>query len=230
MDELVKNGQMVVGDIVAIEDRRVRRRELSRARILTAALGIIDGDGLPACTMQRVATDLNVTPRALYRHVGNKEDLLRSVVEVVLSEMVLPDRTQPWIERVRQAGLELRRVLSAHPHAVLLCARRLSVFPAVIPVTDIVVDAFEEAGLPETEAIRFCHALFNYTLGFSLAKADYEIHAQYEPPLVDPLAGIDRSRVPHRPRKPISSSASSTTRNTRATSSMRLGLVFFLRD
>jgi Bacterial regulatory proteins, tetR family len=37
--------------------------------------------------MRRLAAELDVTPRALYRYLNDKEDLLQGIGDVVLSEL-----------------------------------------------------------------------------------------------------------------------------------------------
>jgi TetR/AcrR family transcriptional regulator, tetracycline repressor protein len=150
-----------------------RRRELTRRRVLAAALALIDQSGLDACSMHTLAKRLNVTAKALYRHVANKDDLLRSVADLVLSDIVLPDPAEPWPDQLREIGLELKRVLDEHPQVTPLCARRASVFPGVIPIADAAIAAGEHVGIGPQEAIRISHAVTNYTIGFSLAAADY---------------------------------------------------------
>src|SRR5579871_2501240 len=54
---------------------------LSLARIVDAAVGLADSEGLDAVSMGRVATSLGAAPMSLYRHVSAKEELLRLMVD-----------------------------------------------------------------------------------------------------------------------------------------------------
>jgi AcrR family transcriptional regulator len=49
--------------------------------------------------MRRLAAELDVTPRALYRYVNDKEDLLQGVADAVLSEL-RPPTAHPAVDRV----------------------------------------------------------------------------------------------------------------------------------
>lgn len=51
-------------------------RGLDVERIVAAAIGIADKEGLPAVSMSRVATEVGVSTMALYRYVARKDDLL----------------------------------------------------------------------------------------------------------------------------------------------------------
>jgi AcrR family transcriptional regulator len=174
----------------------VRHRDLSRPQILQAALDLIDARGLEGCTMQAVAGSLGVTAKALYRHVADKDALLRGVADLALSGAVLPDPSARWTDQLKQIGLELKRVLDAHPNVTPLCARRASVFPGVIPIADSAIRAVSCASLPPETGIRFGHAITNYTLGFCLDAADHALNVAEEG-LEDPFEDVELHLVPH---------------------------------
>ncbi|MCP2265283.1 TetR/AcrR family transcriptional regulator [Promicromonospora thailandica] len=82
--------------------RRGPKPALSTARIVRAAMGLADAEGLAAVSMARVAEALGYTPMALYRHVANKEELLLLMVDAVAEQAPeIPDDAG-W-----RAGLEL---------------------------------------------------------------------------------------------------------------------------
>jgi len=197
MDGTVKKQPTRVRHVVAVKDPVVRRRELTRSRILEVALELIDEADMKGCTMQALATRLGVTPRALYRHVADKVDLLRGVADLVLSDVVLPESSRPWDDRLRQLGTEIKRVMDAHPHTVMLCGERALAFPGVIPTTDVAIEAVVQAGLPPEEGIRFGHALYVYTLGFCISAAGSDMRRRDVTDHTDLFAGVETSLVPH---------------------------------
>src|SRR3954470_15787480 len=69
-----------------------RRPALTREQILTAALQIIDQDGVEALTMRRLGQALDRNPMAIYRHAADKDALLDGVVKHVAAELVAPRR------------------------------------------------------------------------------------------------------------------------------------------
>jgi AcrR family transcriptional regulator len=78
--------------------------ELSRERIVRAAIGLADAEGLAAVSMRRVATDLGVSTMSLYRHVPGKDELVFLMSDAVFGESRLPDPPPPhW--RARLEGL-----------------------------------------------------------------------------------------------------------------------------
>jgi AcrR family transcriptional regulator len=122
-----------------------RRPALTREQLLTAALQIIDEDGVEALTMRRLGQALDRSPMAIYRHAADRDALLDGVVELVAAELVAaelvaprgPDRSGDrhgdvseegeWEAVLRHTAHTFRRVALAHPHVVpLLLTRPLS--------------------------------------------------------------------------------------------------------
>ena len=64
--------------------QRATRRGLTRPAIVERALAIGDAEGLDAVSLRRLATELGVTPMALYRHVKDKQDLINAMYEAIV--------------------------------------------------------------------------------------------------------------------------------------------------
>ena len=79
-----------------------RRPALTREQILTAAVAIIDAEGVEALTMRRLGQALDRDPMAIYRHAADKDALLDGVVEHVAAELVTP--REPDQQRGRELG------------------------------------------------------------------------------------------------------------------------------
>lgn len=184
-----------IADLFQEEGERARRR-LTRRMVVEEALGMIDEQGLEACTMRAVAGQLGVTPRALYRHVADKQDLLRGVAGMILGDVRLPPTSLPWRGRLKGAMLELRRAMAEHPHAAPIFTLRGSSAPgAVVAITDSVVGALRDAGVGGETAVRLFYSLFNYTLGFVLVEASFRT-ADATVPRPNPFAGVDPAALP----------------------------------
>ncbi|MET7302248.1 TetR/AcrR family transcriptional regulator [Embleya sp. NPDC005575] len=72
--------------------RRTRpaKAALSADALVSAALAILDADGLDAVTMRRVAQALDTGAASLYVYVANRGELLALVYDRVLGEIPLP--------------------------------------------------------------------------------------------------------------------------------------------
>ena len=59
------------------------RTRLSKEVVVERGLALADAEGLDALTIRRLATELGVTPMALYWHFRNKEELLAALGDQV---------------------------------------------------------------------------------------------------------------------------------------------------
>lgn len=79
------------------------RPALTVPRIADAAMELADAEGMAAVSMQQVATRLDVTKMALYRHVANKAELIAVMIETAVGEPPdlgrLPGSWRPKLER-----------------------------------------------------------------------------------------------------------------------------------
>src|SRR5688572_3713024 len=106
-----------------------RRPPLTREQVLTAALKIIDEDGVEALTMRRLGQALDRNPMGIYRHAADKDALLDGVAEQVLSKLVIhhqPDTNgeHDWETALRRTAHAFRQLALAHPHVVPLLVTR----------------------------------------------------------------------------------------------------------
>ena len=97
--------------------------------LTSAALRIVDDDGLHALSMRSLGSELRVDPMAAYRHIPNKGILLDEVdegVEAVMSEIDpdAVDASLPWQDQLRALPLSYLATLMAHPNAAPLIAER----------------------------------------------------------------------------------------------------------
>src|ERR1700760_1857663 len=100
------------------EPADAERTRLTRAVVVDRALQLADADGLEALTIRKLATDLGVTPMALYWHFRSKDELLEGLAERVWSEIDLTvDPAAPWDTQLRGLFASLLAVLRAHPAA-----------------------------------------------------------------------------------------------------------------
>lgn len=84
--------------------------QLSRERITQAALELLSGYGLADVSMRRVASSLGVAPGALYWHIANKQELLASMAEQIVSPLLSEPVPHPanLSRALREAVLGIR--------------------------------------------------------------------------------------------------------------------------
>jgi AcrR family transcriptional regulator len=136
------------------EEHKVRGAGLSREKVLAAALQIADAEGLDALSFRRLASDLDVTPMALYRYVDDKEALLDGIGDLVLSQLELPEApTGDWREQLRDAARSYRAVLAAHPALLPIFLSRPLMTPARMRAANAVLGIFRRAGFSTEQAV-----------------------------------------------------------------------------
>ena len=99
---------------------RATHRGLTRQAIVERALEIGDAEGLEAVSVRRLATELGVTPMALYRHVKDKQDLVNAMYEAIVEGFDLKAGIRPSMKWTKQLRRSLMNVIALHERPVAL--------------------------------------------------------------------------------------------------------------
>ncbi len=145
------------------------REPLSRERVLAAAVGLADAEGIKALTMRRLAGDLGVEAMSLYFYFAGKDALLDGVLSTVVDEIVeaADQADSDWRTRLRQQFLAARQVMLRHPWAPALLTTRRTIPASVFGYYDRIVGALVGAGFSHHLAHRAIHALGSMPFGFA---------------------------------------------------------------
>ncbi len=150
------------------------RIPLSKERVLQAAVGLADRDGIESLTMRNLAHEVGVEAMSLYYHVANKEAILDGVVDVIVGEIneavSVIDRPSPaddWKSAMRLRILAARDVMLAHPWAPDVIEQRTNMSPAILLYFEGLLGIFRQGGFPNDLAHHAMHALGSKALGFS---------------------------------------------------------------
>jgi TetR/AcrR family tetracycline transcriptional repressor len=136
------------------------RPSLSRDLVADRALAIADAEGLEAVTIRRLATELGVTPMALYWHFKTKDDLLDGLADRVLDAVELPSRSEDWTADIRAALVALVTAMRPHPQAAHRVAERVMAHPQGLQLTEIALATLSAAGFsPEAASYLAMQAL-----------------------------------------------------------------------
>jgi AcrR family transcriptional regulator len=148
----------------------VKRRPLSRRRILEAAVQFVDREGLEALSMRKLGSELGVEAMSLYNHVPNKGALLDGMVEVLLGELEVPPEDEGWERRVREAYRAFRRLAHGHPNVFpLLITRPPETMDGVWLIEEF-IRTLRGAGFDPETALYAFRALSSYTSGYAMAE------------------------------------------------------------
>jgi TetR/AcrR family transcriptional regulator, tetracycline repressor protein len=142
--------------------READRAKLSKQAVVDRALALGDAEGLEALTIRRIATELGVTPMALYWHFRNKEELLAGLGDQVWSELDTDvDPAASWDLQMRGLLESLLHVLRAHPCASQLILEGEKNSNAALTASETALAVLRRGGFdPEHAAEITRNALF----------------------------------------------------------------------
>lgn len=98
-------------------------RRLSTVEITRTAVALADHAGLDGLTMRRLAAELGVTTAALYRHIGDRDRLLASMTDLVLTEIPPPPDRTGWRARMHYEAQQEWQLYRRHPWLLAVLAR-----------------------------------------------------------------------------------------------------------
>ena len=123
----------------------VEREPLTRSRVASAALSLIDENGLDALSMRKLGAVLGVEAMSLYNHVDNKDDLLNAVTDLVYAE-IFRSYGKPagdWREKARHLAASYVHAAEAHPESLPLLIDRPGDTPGGLQLMDRVASIFD---------------------------------------------------------------------------------------
>jgi AcrR family transcriptional regulator len=132
--------------------KTVDRPTLSRNVVADRALALADSEGLEAVTIRRLATELGVTPMALYWHFRTKEDLLAGLADRVLDDVVVPSANGDWAADMRAALEALVTAMRPHPQVAPLVAQQIVLHPNGLALTERALHLLSDAGFGQQPA------------------------------------------------------------------------------
>ncbi|MEQ4301261.1 TetR/AcrR family transcriptional regulator C-terminal domain-containing protein [Plantactinospora sp. B6F1] len=144
-----------------------RPRSLTPDQLASAALAVLDRDGLAGLTMRAVATQLRMSTMGLYRYVTDRAELEALVVELVFGTV---DPTPPtgqadWRDRIRIMVHRVRRAVDAHPAVVPLTVAHRHTSVSLLRWSETVLGILTEAGLDGGRRVIALRGLLSYLVG-----------------------------------------------------------------
>ncbi len=172
------------------------KRNLTRERVVDAALELIDEEGVEALSMRKLGRRLGVEGMALYTHVRGKPDLLDAVGTRVAAGLHTDfDRSLPWRERVRRSVVAFANLQASHPRAFPLVYRPGLQTDAVSLLTEELLDALRSAGFDPPGAALAYETIVVFVDGALLGRGawtDEDLRSGWQPG----AGRVDRRRFP----------------------------------
>lgn len=148
--------------------------DLTRDRIVAAAVDLVDAEGMSALSMRRVATGLGVSTMALYRHVRNRNDLILLMIDEAIGRYPLPaDPPEGWRAQLELSARLLWHSFHRHPWlGPVLSITRPQLVPNALRHADWTVAALSGLGLHPESVLRIHATLFSFLRGLATGLAD----------------------------------------------------------
>lgn len=166
---------------------RTERRSdaLSKARIVEAAIEILDSEGEDALTFRALASRLATGSGAIYWHVADKSALLATATDHVI-EHVLADAAKGSGPQdvIRTTALGMFDAIHAHPWVGGQLSRNPWQY-AVLRILERIGGQVQALGIPEPAQFNAATALMSFILGLA---GQYAAGARVFPPHTDRAA------------------------------------------
>ena len=187
--------------------------QLTRERIITAAVELIEREGVDAVSMRRIATELGSGVMSLYNHVPSKAALLDGVAERVISSIdVTSEPGASWADEVRAQARAFRQIARAYPRCTMVAVSRPTTSTSEPPPVEHALATLRSAGFGEEDALRIVRAFVAYVVGSLLREVG-----------VSPRWRGSSSRTSRRTRTPIMTPTSSSASTCSSARSLTCG-------
>jgi AcrR family transcriptional regulator len=124
---------------------------LTVERIVEAASGLADAEGIAGLSMRRVADELGVGAMTLYRYVPGKAELLDVMLDTVYGELPRREVDGDWRAKLDEVARENRELYLRHPWLLQVAISRPPLGPHVMAKYEYELAAVEGVGLTDIE-------------------------------------------------------------------------------
>ncbi|MGO2110604.1 MAG: TetR/AcrR family transcriptional regulator [Pseudoclavibacter sp.] len=177
-------------------------QSLNRDVVVGAALAITASDGLQKVTMRAVGGRLGVTPMALYRHIGGREELVRLVIDRIGAGFELPcPPDAAWDVKVRAWANAQRARLRNYPGAAAWLIDNGPAGPQAYRILDTLVSALDDGGFDDPHIARGATLVMSWTFSRIAIEDNADLRRASSRPdrtgaFVSGLAAIDPAMHP----------------------------------
>jgi AcrR family transcriptional regulator len=148
------------------------RDTLTREKIITAALGLLDSDGLEGFNIRALGSRLGSAATAVYWHVGSKDNLIALAADRAWNEVLLPDlAVTRWRDAATAMAVGLHAMLTRHPWLVQAFGTQVLYGPGKASYDDHSLGVYEAAGFTSAQADQAAATVFTFVLGNALGLA-----------------------------------------------------------
>jgi len=160
--------QHAIGGFAPWADLEAARPQVTRQRIVQAALEVLEEDGFDGLTMRRLAERLGIRAASLYNHVSDKDELLALMADAICSEIPDLDHAKPWRRQLETMARQVRRALTAHRDGARVLAATPPVGPHRFRLIEQLLYTLQSAGFASAIIADAAFVMNSYVVGFVL--------------------------------------------------------------
>lgn len=152
-------------------------RNLTRQRIVSAAIELLDAAGEGGLTFRALSAHLKTGPGAIYWHVANKGELLAAATDAVLAPALAVDASAGTPEdTIRAIALGVFDAVEAHPWAGTQLSTPSQ--PTLLRLFDRVGRQLQALGVPRAAQFDSASAVWSYIHGVARQNAMNAVNAR----------------------------------------------------
>jgi AcrR family transcriptional regulator len=138
---------------------------LNRERIVAAAVGLADAEGLAALSMARLAERLGCGTMSLYRHVANKDELVTFMLSTAPGPPPRRAESADWSGALTDWAHGLWDVYHRHPWVLQAASAGPPADPGQLAWLDAGFAALADTGLAERDKLAAVMAVLHFVRG-----------------------------------------------------------------
>lgn len=153
---------------------------LTRARIVQAAIALLDEEGMERLTMRHLAERLKVGATTLYWHVATKGDVIDLAVDAIFGEVPVPDhRSENPRDDIATLVHHWRHAMLRHPWAATVPSRQRPLMgPSFLAWMEFLQSALLRAGLTDKRLNAATWAFYNHVMGATATQSSLQLSAE----------------------------------------------------
>lgn len=174
-----------------------RPARIDPARIVKAAIEI----GLARVTLKQVALKLGVTAPALYRHVKNRDEIVKlAAIELAVKRPQAMGGACHWSEVVRGCAIGMVELFMAEPQLICEVMNGTVGPDGEMDFVEQFLAAMQPHGFSPQEAVRIHHSVAILSIGAAVSatamRSGYAGHVSHEQSIRQALARRGRNELP----------------------------------
>ncbi len=143
---------------------------ITRARVLDAALELVNERGASGLTMRALATQLDIEAPSLYKHIANKDEILDGLCELVYNQVTVGELGNDWQSRLKAYTRGLRTALLDNRNVACILATRPVATEESMALVEASLGEFTRAGVDVETGRRLLNIIVGMVIGHVLSE------------------------------------------------------------